>query len=339
MRAVWRRLKSASTRGIFFVVFVAVASVTVPVRDATATDFAPPDEPHLGYSSGVEPGSVLAGHVLPMDWSDRVSPCETGEPRPRLEYRVAPGARPALCPGDESEAVIHLQELLTEKKLYREEITGVYDRKTAYAVAAFHKVIGPSHSNPMTARSEWIADPPPEDWTEEDWELLEAFQPKPPKYRDGQPDRVEVDIGHQVLYLILDDEVDAILPVSTGSGRGTIGCTRLDSGCYAHVTPRTDRLDGGSTFYYQHNYGGGWSPLPGAWSIYKGIFYRGNYGEWNYGIHGYRDVPHHPQSHGCIRTTTWDMDYLRPDDGTGRWGSYVLASRVTIGMTIHVWDA
>jgi peptidoglycan hydrolase-like protein with peptidoglycan-binding domain len=339
MSSAWRRLKRASIRGTILVALVAVSSVMVPTAESYANEFAPADEPYLAYSSGLEPGSVLAGQVLPIDWSERESPCETGAERPRLDYRVGPSATPPLCPGDAHEAVAHLQELLTEKKLYREEITGVYDRETRYAVAAFHKVLGPSHSDPRTARDEWIADPPPEDWTAEDWELLAAFDPKPPRYREGQPDRVEIDIGHQVMYLIVGDEVDAIFPISTGQGRGLIGCTRLDSGCYANVTPRTDRLEAGSSFYYQHNYGGGWSPLPGDWSIYKGIFYRGNYGEWNYGIHGYRDVPHHPESHGCIRTTTWDMDYLRPDDGSSQWGSYINNSRVTLGMTVHVWDA
>ena len=333
-----QRIPAARPRGLVFLAVLLAASVLNPAG-ALATDFAPSDEPYLAYSSGVEPGAVLAGRVLPMDWSERESRCDSGGPRYLLEMRVGPTLTPPLCPGDVSEAVMSLQRLLTEKKLYRSEITGTYDAATRYAVATFHKVIGPSHSNPVTARQEWIDDPPPEDWTVEDWALLEAFEPKPPRYREGQPDRVEVDIGHQVLYLITDDEVEAIMPVSTGIGRGTIGCTRLESGCYANVTPRTDRLPEGSTFYYEHNYGAGWAPLPGAWSIYKAIFYRGNYGEWNYGLHGYRDVPHHPESHGCIRLTVWDMDYLRPDDGSRTWGSFADGPRLKVGMTVHVWDA
>lgn len=323
-------------RGLVVLAVLTAASLVFPAT-VGASEYAPADDPFFSFSSGVEPGSVLAGHVLPLDWSERESPCDAGATRYEVGLRTPPSVRPALCPGDVSDSVMRLQELLTAKKLYREEITGVYDRETVYAVAAFHKVIGPSHSNPRTARAEWIADPPPEDWTREDWDLLEAFEPLPPKYRADQPDRVEMDIGHQVMYLIQEDQVTAIIPVSTGVGTGLRGCR--NDGCTANVTPRTDRLTGGSTFYHQHNYGGGWSPLPGAWSIYKSIFYRGNYGEWNYGIHGYRHVPHYPASHGCIRVTVWDMDFLRPDDGTGRWGSYIEDSLVTIGMPIHVWDA
>jgi hypothetical protein len=33
------------------------------------------------------------------------------------------------------------------------------------------------------------------------------------------------------------------------------------------------------------------------------------------------------------------MDFLRPDDGSNKWGSYILDSRVTVGMSVHVWDA
>jgi lipoprotein-anchoring transpeptidase ErfK/SrfK len=329
-RSKWRPWRRVMLSVLLF------GAVLAPVP-AVANEFAPPDEPYLAFDSGIGAGATLAGHTLPMDWSQRESPCDPGDSRYALQVRVAPSMHPALCPGDVSEGVIHLQQLLTEKKLYREAITGIYDKPTVYAVATFHKLIGPSHSNPKTARLEWIGDPPPEDWTELDWDLLEAFDPQPPKYRDDQPDRVEVDIGHQVLYLIEGDEVAAIMPVSTGSGTGTKGCRVV--GCRTVVTPRTDRMDGGSVFYQQHNYGAGWSPLPGGWSIYKAIFYRGNYGEWNYGIHGYRRVPHYPDSHGCVRLTVWDMDFLRPDDGSNKWGSYILDSRVTVGMLVHVWDA
>jgi N-acetylmuramoyl-L-alanine amidase len=296
------------------------------------------------YRSGLESGTRLAGFTLPLDWSQRVSPCpeSDGPQRSTSAFRGSgalqpmlwvPGDRPALCPGDRSAAVVELQRLLTEKRLYREELTGVYDEATRYAVITFHKLLGPSHADPRTAVADWIADPPPDDWNVDDWALLLAFDPRPPSYRLGQPDRVEIDIGHQVLYLVEDHEVAALMPVSTGKGRGTVGC--VEEGCNANVTPRTTRFERGSRFNYQHMYGRGWSPRPAEWSIYKGIFYRGNYGEWNYGLHGYRSVPSYPASHGCIRLTLWDMDYLRPWEGPG---VYAQEARVWIGMPIHVWD-
>ncbi|HSM00839.1 MAG TPA: L,D-transpeptidase [Acidimicrobiia bacterium] len=277
------------------------------------------------YSNGLHPGSTLAGRTLPVDWSTRRSPCEAPE------YLRREGD---LCPGDTSWRVFTLQLLLAERKLFRSEFTGVYDQATRYAVFTFHKLTGPAHTDPATARAEWIASPPPDDWVAEDWDMLRAFTPLPPTRREHQPDRVEVDIGHQILYLIEGGSVSAIMPVSTGAGRGTVGCRA--EGCGASVTPRTDRLDDGSVFIGEHRYARGWSPRPGAWSIYKFIYYRGQYGEWNYGIHGYRNVPNYPASHGCIRVTPWDMDFLRPWAPEGGYDQE--AARVEVGMPIHVWD-
>jgi hypothetical protein len=300
-----------------------------PMATAAPPDFSDPVPPLTErYRNGLEPGSVLGGVVLPVDWSQRVSPCPSDPDAAHLQLRVSPAMRPPLCPGDRSEAVIHLQMLLAEKKLYRQEITGVFDLRTQYAVFTFHKLIGPAHPDPRTAVREWQADPPPGDWTVEDWAMLEAFEPRVPKPRSGQPDRVETDIGHQVLYLIADDQVEAIIPVSTGRGTGERGC--VPYGCGASVSPRTELMPEGSTFYTQHSYVGGWG---GLYGIYKAIFYKGQYGEWYYALHGYNSVPNYPASHGCTRVPVWEMDYLRP---TGLEDDP--AARVWVGMVIHVWD-
>ncbi len=302
---------------------------------ATPAAAAPPDFndplPHRPerYFSGLEPGATLGGVTLPVDWSQREALCPSDPSAAHLQLRVAPNMRPHLCPGDESEAVIHLQQLLTEKKLYREEITGVFDTATQFAVWTFHKVTGPAHTDPHTAVADWKANPPPDDWSEQDWLMLEEFEPRPPKSRIGQPDRIESDIGHQVLYLIEDDVVAAIIPISTGRGTGERGCVPF--GCGAFVTPRTELMPDGSTFFTQHNYSGGWG---GLYGIYKAIFYRGQYGEWYYGLHGYHTVPNYPASGGCTRMTTWDMDFLRPT-GLGEDPG----ARIHVGMVIHVWDA
>ena len=281
------------------------------------------------YRNGLERGSMLGGVTLPVDWSERVSPCPSDPGAPQFRLRVAPTMHPPLCPGDESEAVLNLQILLREKKLYRGPITGVFDNQTQYAVFTFHKIIGPAHTDPRTAVADWRADPPPGDWTSQDWVMLEAFVPKPPKLRPGQADRVETDIGHQVLYLITDDQVEAIIPVSTGRGVGEQGC--VPYGCGAYVTPRTELLAEGSAFYYEHNFRGGWG---GDTHIYKAIFYRGQHGEWYYGIHGYGSVPMYPASMGCTRVPVWEMDYLRPSVVPN-----ASENRVRPGMVIHVWDA
>ena len=237
-----------------------------------------------------------------MAWSATVHDCSTGQVDAcELMY---------LEQGDEGRAVKHLQGLLYLKKFYRGPIDGVFGRKLAVAVASFHKAIGPAHSdatNRWGAVPAWKANPPSEKFFVKDWALLHAFEPIPPKARIGQPDRVEVDIGHQLLYLMQDGKVDAIVHVSTGHN--------------PYDTPRTTNRPDGSYFLQKHSYNG-WSPEPGAWSIYKFWAYVGR--DNNYGMHGYRSVPYWPASHGCIRVHVWEADYLH--------------ELFYIGMPVHVWD-
>lgn len=325
-------------RVIVAVVAAALLSPSTALASADFRLFGPQADVPYVHTTGLEPGTRLAGFMLPMDWSDRPDACDS--PRATRLPDILPAPHPHLCPGDEGDDVMRLQWLLATKKLYRSELSGVYDEATRQAVVAFHKLIGPAHTDPLTAVEDWKADPPPDDWSASDWLMLEAFDPLPPKSRAGQADRIEVDIGHQVLYLIEDHQVAAIMPVSTGRGWGTRGC--VHPGCGAFVTPRTVRMDDGARFNYAHEYGGGWSTA--SLPVYKGIFYVGQYGEWNYGIHGYRRVPSYPASAGCIRVTTWDMDFLRPwataEDGSLDRGRYdEAAARVAVGMPIHVWDA
>jgi lipoprotein-anchoring transpeptidase ErfK/SrfK len=43
-----------------------------------------------------------------------------------------------------------------------------------------------------------------------------------------------------------------------------------------------------------------------------------------YAIHGSSSVPPYPASHGCVRVTTWDADFL--------------SHHLEIGIPVHVWD-
>jgi len=213
-----------------------------------------------------------------------------------------------LSRGDRGSSVQFLQRALRHRELYRGEIDGIFDREVAIAVATFHKAIGPAYSNPNTAVARWQANPPSERMTISDWGRLLAFRPEPPKSRPQQPDRVEIDIGRQLLYLILDHEVDAIVHISTGYN--------------PRATPRTTGLPSGGYFWYKHPYNG-WSPRPGAWSIYKFWAYKAG-SDYNYGVHGYPNVPYWPASHGCTRVEVWEADYLH--------------KLFAIRMPVHVWD-
>jgi lipoprotein-anchoring transpeptidase ErfK/SrfK len=109
-----------------------------------------------------------------------------------------------------------------------------------------------------------------------------------------EADRIEVDIAKQVLYLVLDNHVNAVLPISSGNGRSY---TNSQGGTSVATTP-----EGRFRFYFQRNYNHesklGW--------MYKPYYFNGGFA-----IHGSPNVPAYPASHGCIRLTNSDMDFLR----------------------------
>lgn len=163
-----------------------------------------------------------------------------------------------------------------------------FGRRTRHAVYAFQKHHGLKRDGVFTP---------------EMWELLD--QPIVLPYRHEQ-NRVEVDLGKQVLYLIENGEVQLVLPVSSGNGRGY---TNLSGGRSRAVTP-----EGKFAFQWSH---------PGLRVSYLGELWNPFY-FWNgYAIHGSPSVPNHPASHGCIRTTFWDMN--------------VLKNRLELGQTVYVY--
>lgn len=201
-----------------------------------------------------------------------------------------------LAPGATGPAVRTLQSLLKAKALYLGPVDGTYGKSTGSAVVAFHKISERKRSD---------------HFLRSDWRRLLAFDPEPPIERSGEPNRIEVDITHQVLYLIEGNEVAAIVPVSTGGGHRYFS-KHQQMWMYAE-TPRGD-------FTLRWNQTGWNTDNTTGWSVY-------NYWSFStyYGIHGYLSVPTEPASHGCVRINIWDSDRLM--------------SRFRLGMPVHIWDA
>ena len=118
---------------------------------------------------------------------------------------------------------------------------------------------------------------------------LEAIRnATPPRPKDAGYKHVEVDIDRQVLLLTDDDgAVKTILPVSTGSGKHYKE-KRMSGLAY---TPK------GRFKIYNKLEGWRKSPL--------GLLYYPNYFSDGLAIHGNPEVPHSPQSHGCVRIPMW----------------------------------
>ncbi|HSJ28233.1 MAG TPA: L,D-transpeptidase family protein [Acidimicrobiia bacterium] len=197
----------------------------------------------------------------------------------------------SLAEGDSGPWVIRLQERLIEAGFRPGDVDGVFDAVTLGAVYAFQKVHGLERDGIFDA---------------EDWAALEAGLQIHLPPSEEHPDRVEVDLDRQVLFLVFDNEVESILPISSGNGevyRGRAGrFVRANTPEGSYVFGR--RIDG--------------------WRIsYLGGLYRPFYFLGGYAIHGSYNVPPYPDSHGCVRVELHDMDYL--------------VTRLQIGMPVHLY--
>lgn len=104
-----------------------------------------------------------------------------------------------------------------------------------------------------------------------------------PRAREIGYEHVEVDLDRQVLMLVDNNGTVRVLPTSTGNGK-----TFLDDGQESiSYTPR------GRFLVYDKSVGWETGPL--------GSVYYPNYISGGVAIHGARNVPNQPASHGCIR--------------------------------------
>lgn len=193
----------------------------------------------------------------------------------------------ALAYGDEGAWVAELNDQLEEAGFHPDG-DAKFGRRTRHAVFAFQK----HHVLPTTGS-----------FTSEMWDLLEEPITLPAR---PERNRVEVDLGKQVLYLVDEGRVELVLPVSSASG----GTYRHSSGSLTRAaTPE-------GKFEFERRVRGWRRSYLG--SLYNPYYFRGGYA-----IHGSSSVPNYPASHGCIRLTMWDMDLVK--------------TKIDLGLTIYVY--
>jgi peptidoglycan hydrolase-like protein with peptidoglycan-binding domain len=174
--------------------------------------------------------------------------------------------------------VVRLQEQLADAGLRPGAPDGVFGKATLGAVYAFQKVNDLERDGIVHA---------------DDWDALAEYEPVSLPVSEETPDRVEIDLDRQILYLVVDNEVETIVPISSGNGElyrgrgGSLVRARTPEGSYRF----TRHIDG--------------------WRVsYLGALYRPFYFRGGYAIHGSSSVPPFPASHGCVRVENHDMDYL-----------------------------
>ncbi|MFQ5966954.1 MAG: L,D-transpeptidase family protein [Acidimicrobiia bacterium] len=196
---------------------------------------------------------------------------------------------PEVRPKDRGVWVTELHKALRRAGFSIYDREGVYGWSTAAAVRVFSKVHNISDEPGFEARS---------------WELLVDGTPVPGP--GGEDHRIEIDLSRQIMYLVENSDVKAVLPVSTASGG------KYENFFGQIVTARTPE---GRFELYNRRFG--W------YESYLGEMYNPFYFTGGYAIHGSPSVPWYPASHGCVRVRMSDM----------RW----LKERLEIGIPVYVY--
>jgi len=196
---------------------------------------------------------------------------------------------PDLHPGSVGPTVFDLQNELVAAGFFPGRSDGVYGRETVGAVLAFQKLYDLERTG-MFRR--------------EDWPLLEREITGPGPA--PEPDRIEVDLRRQVLYLIEGQSVAGVFPISSANGEP-----------YRNARGRLIRAVTPEGRFEFNRSRKGW------WQSYLGFMYSPFYFYGGYALHGSRSVPAFPASHGCVRVEIEDMDFLR--------------TRIEAGMPIYLY--
>jgi peptidoglycan hydrolase-like protein with peptidoglycan-binding domain len=184
--------------------------------------------------------------------------------------RSAPAVSASLQLGHHGLSVRALQRRLAALKYYPGSIDGNFGTDTLEAVWAFQEVQGlPGEDFVSSAMQRALA------------------HPRAPRVLDAAAgrNRIEVNLGIEVLVLYRNNQPELISHVS--SGGGYYYCSP-GGGCGVAITP-TGNFSTLSFFP-------GWISVPLGY-MYNSVFFIGT----AYAIHGDTDVPLEPVSHGCVR--------------------------------------
>ena len=166
---------------------------------------------------------------------------------------------PVAAPAPAAVTPLQVEQKLEALRYDPGPVDGNIDEAAGHAVMAFQKVNGLARTG---------------DLTEDVQVKIMATEGTPaPLLAGGEPNRVEVSLSNQVLFLYQNGSLHKILSVSTGTSKtptptGTFRMYRSESGWH------TSRL---------------------------GRLYNAQYFVGGYAIHGSMSVPGEPASHGCVR--------------------------------------
>ena len=245
------------------------ASALVSTLAACSTGTAP---------GGPVPVTVATSRTSVSSPSTTSSPTRTKAPAPTPSSTPSPKATEdtTLRPGDTGPRVAALQQRLTTLGYWNGTADGTYGHVTAQAVLALQKNAGLTRDGMAGPQT-----------------MAALEQGVLPTVGPGAPDRVEIDLAKQLLYVVRGGQVRWAINTSTGSGEVYRSSYGYDA---VAVTPR-------GTFVVGRTYDGSET---GA----LGTLYRPRYFNGGIAVHGAPHIPGHPASHGCARVSNAAMDLV-----------------------------
>lgn len=228
---------------------------------------------HTGTPSTLVPTTIAPTTSTSSTATSSSSTTSTTRPRPTTTTVrptttttvTTPPAGSALREGQSGAEVAELQRRLAALGYWLGSVDGVYGQSTTHAVVAFQKA---SSLSPDGVAGQATLE-----------RLATAARLQA---RSASGRAIEVDLGRQLLLVVLDGRVEQVMDASTGKVAGT--------------TPT-----GHFAVYYEVD---GYDPGP------LGVLYRPKYFIRGVAVHGYPSVPATPASHGCVRVTNAAMDWL-----------------------------
>lgn len=214
--------------------------------------------------------TIETSNPAPIPAAPTAAPVAEPTPPPAGPAKpVAPAGPRALRSGDSGPEVRALETRLKELAYDPGRVDGTFDQYTRFAVVAFQKVAG--------LDVDGLAGPA----------VLGALEDPPAPtilVPGGAPDRVEVELGRQLMVVYRETTPVLITHVSTGNDE-----TFCSSGrCRQAVTPQ-----GSFKFFRRVS---GWRTAE-LGRIYNPVYFTDD----GVAVHGSASVPLSPASHGCVR--------------------------------------
>jgi len=177
-----------------------------------------------------------------------------------------------------------VQSRLLQLGFWTADVNGVYGFTTIQAVMAFQKYLGLPRSgyvDPTTAA------------------YMQNLTEKPHGTSDNGT-LVEVDKTKQLLFLVQKGKTVWVFNTSTGSGIPYTAQNQKDPTKIEKGDAKTPE----GLFQTLREHPDGW------WDGDLGQIYRPKYFRGGIAIHGMTSIPAYPASHGCVRLSTFAMDFI-----------------------------